>query len=192
MNLFEQVKTIRISFFVMAAAVVAILISLTVILAKNKHQKNKDFAYFKTQLHKIIRNEALEKAINNYSKTKSREYWLIRVTEINKFGEKDHFFDLQKNVSIGRDFNSNNLFVLDEEADTIQCRIELRKETPYIVNVSDTVETHFSFNRKKERQIEKKHILKSHESIRLYNGDSIEFGQTRLVFQVFNSEQGIV
>lgn len=192
MNLFEQAQAIRISFFVMAVAVVAILISLTVILAKNKHQKNKDFAYFKTQLHKIIRNEALEKAINNYSKTKSREYWLIRVTEINKFGEKEHFFDLQKNVSIGRDFNANNLFVLDEEADTIQCRIELRKETPYIINVSGTVETYFSFKSKKGRQIDKKHVLKSGENIRLYNGDSIEFGKTKLLFQVFNSEQGIV
>lgn len=192
MNLFEQAQIMRISFLAVVATVVIALICLIVILVKKKHKKNKELDYFKTQLHKIIRNEALDKAINNYSKEKNREYWLLKVIEINQFGEKEHFFNLKNDVSIGRDFNLNNLFVLDEETDLVQCKIELHKELPYLVNVSTGVESHFFFRKKQNRQLEKKHTIKAGESIRLYSGDSLEFGETRIVFQVFNSNVGIV
>lgn len=192
MNLFERAQIIRIFFFAFVAFVVLALICLVIVFVKQKHKKNKDIDYFKTQLHKIIRNEALEKAINNYSKGKNREYWLVKAIEINQFGEKEHFFNLQNHISIGRDFNSNNLFVLDEEADLIQCKIELHKELPFLVGVSTEVDSCFSFKKKMNRSIDKKQTIKSGETVRLYSGDSLEFGNTKIVFQVFNSSVGIV
>lgn len=192
MNLFEQTQIIRTSFAVIVAVAVAVIICSIFVFARKNHKKNKDLNYFKTHLHKIIRNEALDKAINNYSKGKSREYWLLKAIEINKFGEKEHFFNLQKSVSIGRDFNSNNLFVLDEEVDLIQCKIELHKEHPYVMNVSNKVESRFCFKKKHKRQLEKNHTIKTGESVKLYSGDSLVFGETKIVFQVFNSNSGIV
>ena len=55
-------------FVFILAVLVVILITTIVFLIKKNRDKKKELEYFKTQLHKIIRNEALDKAINNYQK----------------------------------------------------------------------------------------------------------------------------
>lgn len=175
----------------LSVAVLGIVILLAILIRKKRTEK-KELDYFKGQLHKIIRNEALDKALDNYSKSSKQEYWLLKAVEINQFGEKEHFYNLDKNVSIGREFNTNELFVLDENADLNQCRIELYKHAPYIKSVSGSTESSFFFKKKNGRNIEKVHTMKKGELIRIYSGDAVKFGETTIVFHVYNSNYGIV
>lgn len=178
--------------FVLLAFVLVVFIIFAILLIKKNRNKKKEIEYFKTQLHKIIRNEALDKAINNYQKKGDRNYWLLKAVEINRFGEKEHFFNLEKNVSIGKEFQSNDFFVLDEDADMIQCQVSMIKEVPYIVNCSKNVPIFFSYKTKAKRNVSKNHQMNFGESIRLYTGDSVQFGETKIVFYVYNYNRGLV
>ncbi len=177
--------------FMIMLVVVIIVISMVFLIKKNRDKK-KQLEYFKTRLHKIIRNEALDKAINNYQKKGDRNYWLLKAIEINRFGEKEHFFNLEKNVSIGKEFQSNNFFVLDEEADMIQCQVAMIKEVPYVVNCSKNVPLVFSYKNKEKRIVAKNHQMDFGESIKLHTGDSVQFGETKIVFYVYNYNRGLV
>lgn len=192
MDVFDQAQILRIFILVFAVLVVVALIVIVSFMIKKSHSKKKELDYFKSQLHKIIRNEALDKALNNFSNSGSREYWLLKAIEINRFGEKEHFFNIKDTITIGRDFNLNNLFVLDENADLSQCKIELHKEIPFITSVSDTPQTVFSFGKINNRRLEKKHTMRNGEAVRLYSGDSVEFGDTKIVFYLYNSNYGLV
>ena len=193
MNIFEEAQVVRIVFLVIAIIAAVALIAFGIIMiAKNKKKKN-EIKYFKKKLHQTRRNELLNKAIANYSKQKTRNYWLIKIVEINEFGKSEHFYNLNENdISIGRDFNSNNLCIFDEDIDLVQCKIELHKEIPYFINASEKVETVFTMKKKYKRQSEKKHVMRVGESVRLFTMDSVHFGETALEFYLYNTADGIV
>lgn len=172
-----------------SAGVVLILV-IGILLIRRSRRKKKLVEYFKTQLHKIIRNEALDKAINNYQKSGNRNYWLLKAIEINRFGEKEHFFNLEQKVSIGKEFRSSNFFILDEKADNVQCEITMIKEVPHLVNCSKNVEMFFSPKSKTVRK--KKRQLQHEETVTLHTGNSVQFGETKIVFFVYNYNRGLI
>lgn len=173
------------------AAAAILILFISILFIKRIKRKKKLVDYFKTQLHKIIRNEALDKAINNYQKSGNRNYWLLKAVEINRFGEKEHFFNLEQKVSIGKEFRSNNFFILDENADNIQCEITMIKEIPHIANCSKNVEMFFSSKSKNRIIGKKKRQLKCGETVKLHTGNSVQFGETKIVFFVYNYNRGL-
>lgn len=193
MNIFEEAQVVRIVFFVIAAIALAALAAFAIIMAVKSKKKSNEVKYFKKKLHQTQRNELLNKAIANYSKQKNRNYWLVKIVEINQFGRSEHFYNLnERDISIGRDFKSNTLCIFDEEIDLVQCKISLHKEIPYFVNASDKVETLFIMKKKYKRQSEKKHPMRVGESVRLFTLDSVQFGETTLEFYIYNNTDGIV
>lgn len=177
---------------IVLAVMLLVFLALVIFLIKRNRDKKKLSEYFKTQLHKIIRNEALDKAINNYQKNGNRNYWLLKAVEINRFGEKEHFFNLEQKITIGKEFRSNNIFILDEKADNIQCQVSMIKEVPHLVNCSDNVDTFFSAKSRNNMIGAKKRLMKHGETIRLHSGNSVQFGETKIVFYVYNYNRGLV
>ncbi len=193
MDIFAEAKFLKIVFFsVAAAALIALIVFSAFMAVKSKKRSDMEKSFLK-KLHETQRNDLLNKAIANYTKQKNRIYWIIKVVEINKFGSTDHFFNLSdSNVSMGRDFKSNTFCIFDEETDLAQCRVELNKEVPCFVCISDKIETTFAVKKKCKRQIDKKHSMHKDESIRLFSGDRASFGETTLEFYVYNSSMGLV
>lgn len=177
---------------IIVVGIILVVLIPSIILLKIYKEKKKNTDYFKEQLHKIIRNEALNKAINNSTEKKDRNFWLLKAVEINQFGEKEHFFNLENEVCVGKDFSSSNLFVLDEDVDFVQCKIGVKKEKPYIINVSGNVPLVFSYKKRHGREIGKNYSMKLNESIGIYTGDIIQFGETKIVLYVYNYNKGIV
>lgn len=177
---------------VIAVVVVALLLFILIFIIKRNREKKKLCEYFKTQLHKIIRNEALDKAINNHQKNGNRNYWLLKAVEISRFGEKEHFFNLEQKVTIGKEFRANNFFILDENADNLQCQVLMIKEVPHLVNCSENVETFISAKSKNSMIGAKKRLMKHGETIKLHTGNSVQFGETKIVFYVYNYNRGLI
>ena len=193
MNIFAEAQVVRTVFIAVAAvAFAALVFFLILVLVKNKKKKD-EIKYFTKKLHETRRNEILNKAIGDYSKQKTRNYWLIKIVEINQLGQSEHFYNLNEgDVSIGRDFKSNKLCIFDEDIDLVQCKVELHKELPFLINVSEGVETTFVMKKKYKRQASKKHAMRVGESIRLFSLDSVSFGETTLEFYIYNNTMGIV
>ena len=84
------------------------------------------------------------------------------------------------------------LCIFDEDIDVVQCKIELHKELPFIINVSENVETTFIMKKKYKRQSGKKHVMRVGESVRLFTLDSVHSGETTLEFYIYNNTMGIV
>lgn len=193
MDIFKEAQIVRIVFLVIAIIAAAALVVFGIMMAVKNKKKTNEEKYFKKKLHETQRNELLNKAIANYTKQKNRNYWLIKIVEVNQFGRSEHFYNLnEKDISIGRDFKSNTLCIFDEDIDLVQCKIELHKEIPYFINASDKVETVFFMKKKYKRQSEKKHTMRVGESVRLFTTDSVHFGETTLEFYLYNNVEGIV
>lgn len=193
MNIFAEAQIVRVVFIVIAAIAFAALVFFLIFFFSKNKQKKAEVKYFTKKLHETRRNELLNKAIGNYSKQKTRNYWLIKIVEINQLGKSEHFYNLNDgDVSIGKDFKSNTLCILDEDMDNAQCKIELHKELPFLINVSESVETTFVMKKKYKRQIGKKHVMRVGESVRIFTLDSVHFGETTLEFYIYNNTMGIV
>lgn len=193
MNIFQEAQVVRIVFFVIAGIALAALIAFAIAMAIKSKKNKKEVKYFEKKLHETRRNELLNKAIANYSKQKTRNFWLVKIIEINQLGRSEHFYNLNdSDVSIGRDFKSNTLCIFDEDIDLVQCKVGLHKEIPYFTNTSEKVETLFIMKKKYKRQSEKKHQMRAGESIRLFTLDSVQFGETTLEFYIYNNTDGIV
>lgn len=193
MDIFREAQAVRIIFIIIAIIAAAALVCFLVLFFKKRKEYKNEIKYFEKKLHKTMRNDVLNKAISNYSRNRTKNYWLIKIIEENQFGKSEHFYNLNDgDVSIGRDFKSNKLCIFDEDVDVIQCRVEMHKEIPYVVNVAEKVETTFLMKKKYKREFDKKHIMRVGESMRLFTSDAVQFGETTLHFYLYNNNMGIV
>lgn len=192
-DVFSAANTLRIVFIILGAVFFAILIAFVAILLVKRSKSNHLMSYFNKKLCEIKRNEFLDREIKRSSIPISKNYWLIRVVEINQFGEKDHFFNLsEEDFTIGKDFSKNKLYVFDEGAEKVHCKIVFNKEVPGFMNLAENCETVFTFKKKHGRAFKKGHKMRTGETVRLYSFDTVMFGETKLVFYVFNNNLGIV
>lgn len=193
MNIFSAANALRIVFIVLGAVALAGLIAFAVIMLVRRNKYNKLMNYFKKKLREIRKNEFLDREIKRNASPVSKNYWLIRIIEINQFGETDHFFNLSdEDFTIGKDFSKNKLHVFDESAEKVHCKVVFNKEVPGFMNLSENQETVFAFKKKHDRNFKKNHKMRTGETVRLYSYDSVTFGETKLVFYVFNNNLGIV
>ena len=193
MNIFSAANTLRIVFIVLGAIALAGLIVFTVIMLVQRNKYKKLMNYFMKKLCEIRKNEFLDREIKGNSIPISKNYWLIRIIEINQFGETDHFFNLSdEDFTIGKEFSKNKLYIFDEGAEKIHCKIVFNKEVPGFMNLAENQETVFEFKKKHDRTFKKNHKMRTGETVRLYSYDSVMFGETKLVFYVFNNNLGIV
>lgn len=193
MNIFSAANALRIAFIVLGAIALAGLIAFAVIMLVKRNKYKKLMKYFMKKLCEIKKNEFLDREIKGNSIPISKNYWLIRIIEINQFGETDHFFNLSdEDFTIGKDFSKNKLYIFDEGAEKIHCKIVFNKEVPGFMNLAENQETVFEFKKKHDRSFDKIHKMRTGETVRLYSYDSVMFGETKLVFYVFNNNLGIV
>lgn len=169
-----------------------ILIILLISLLKKRKKKKKETAYFLKKLEQIVRNGILERSISCKSGlTRDRNFWLIKIIETNCFGSTEHFYCLSDgDITIGRSFATNRFCLYDEEADNNHCKITLVKDNPVIVNLSNKVTKFISkkrfFRKRKIKRMEKG------ESIRIATNDAVRLGETKLVFYVYCSNDGLI
>ena len=78
-------------------AVIAVFILLVTLRARKK--KTED--YFKENLRKVIRDEAIARALNNYSGSETGNHWLVRINEVSPIDSREHFFTLDAPLTIG-------------------------------------------------------------------------------------------
>lgn len=193
MDVFSAAGALRIVFAVLGALILAGLIVFMIIVLVQKNKNDKLMSYFNKKLCEIKRNEFLDREIKRSSITISKNYWLVRVVEINQFGEREHFFNLSdEDFTVGNDFSKNKLYVFDEGVEKIHCKIVFNKEVPGFMNLAENQETVFMFKKKHGRTLDKRHKMRTGETVRLYSFDSVMIGETKLVFYVFNNNLGIV
>lgn len=193
MNIFTTAVFLRIVMLAVAALSASAALILFIILMSRRSKDRKTQDYFKEQLHHTLRNNILERAINDYQKPGEKNYWLIKIVEINQFGESEHFFNLnEEDFSVGKDFKKNKLCIYDDEVAPVQFKVVLSKEMPAIVNLSEEKQTVFKPKKKYDRNIEKNHVMRNGETLKLHTLDMVSFGETNLLFYVFNNNMGLV
>jgi len=193
MDIFSAASILRIAFLALFVIGVAALVISLIFLFSKRNKAKKTYDYFKKQLHHTMRNNILERALNDYQKQGEKNYWLVKIVEQNQFGESEHFFNLNEgDVTIGKDFRKNKLCIYDDEAASVQCKVVLNKEIPSLMNISEKKETVFKPKKKYDRNITKNHVMRNGETIKLHTFDVVSFGETSLLFYVFNNNQGIV
>lgn len=193
MSVSEKVIALKITLIVLAALAAVGLIAFAVISIKRNYVKKKETAYFISKLHHTVRNDILDRAIADSHGRGESNYWLVRIVEINQFGETEHFFNLNDgDVSIGHDFNSNKLCLFDESIADHQCKVVLSKESPGIMNVSPNGDTVFNIKKKHKRELPKNYVMRESETLKLYTYDSVSFGDTKLVFYLYNNILGLI
>ena len=179
---------------------VAILLGIAFVvfiikLIKANKAKKKEVNAFTKQLHQEMRSDVLDRAIVGTKITSANmlNYWLVKIVEKNRFGDTEHFFNLSEgDVTIGREFSSNKFCIYDELFDDNQCKIILLKEQPALVNLSNTVPAVFVPGRQYKRNIKKDYKMRDGEIIKLYTQDMIIVGDTKLVFFVYSSANGLI
>lgn len=168
-------------------AVIAVFILLVTLRARKK--KTED--YFKENLRKVIRDEAIARALNNYSGSETGNHWLVRINEVSPIDLREHFFTLDAPLTIGREFSLNRLCVYDAKADKRQVRVEVKRNTPVIIGAGQSGETVFFYKKKHGRDIVRRVNLVHGMEINLFTGDRIFFGDTEMTFTLYNEGKGI-
>ncbi len=193
MNAIQKAEIIKVLLVVLAAVALAFLLVCLVAALSRRRKKKKELAYFNQKLHQTMRNDILDKAIQSYHKTGDRNYWLIKVLEVNQFGEREYFYNLsKKNITIGRDFNENSLCVFDESVALKQCQVVYDQEVPSLLNVSNSCPSVFNMKNRHGRSLSKNHAMRTGELIKLHTYDSVSFGETKLIFFVYNNIYGLI
>ena len=172
-----------------SAAAVLIAVFITFIVIRTKRKRTED--YFRDNLRKIIRDEAIARALNNYNGDGISNPWMIRINEISPIDTREHFFTLDVPLTIGREFSLNRLCVYDAKADRRQAHIEVKRNIPMIIGDGQNTETVFSYGRKHGRDIVHKVNLVYGMEMNLFTGDRIFFGDTEMVFTLYNEGKGI-
>lgn len=157
--------------------------------AASKEEKTED--YFKENLRKVIRDEAIARALNNYSGSETGNHWLVRINEVSPIDSREHFFTLDAPLTIGREFSLNRLCVYDAKADKRQVRVEVKRNTPVIIGAGQSGETVFFYKKKHGRDIVRRVNLVHGMEINLFTGDRIFFGDTEMTFTLYNEGKGI-
>lgn len=155
----------------------------------SKEEKTED--YFKENLRKVIRDEAIARALNNYSGSETGNHWLVRINEVSPIDSREHFFTLDAPLTIGREFSLNRLCVYDAKADKRQVRVEVKRNTPVIIGAGQSGETVFFYKKKHGRDIVRRVNLVHGMEINLFTGDRIFFGDTEMTFTLYNEGKGI-
>lgn len=193
MSVTEKVLALKITLIVVAALAAIGLIVFAVISIRKNLTKKKETTYFIGKLHHTVRNDILDRAIADSRSRGERNYWLVRIVEINQFGDTEHFFNLNEgDVTIGHDFNSNKLCLFDESIADLQCKVVLSKEAPGIMNLTTNVDTVFNMKKKHKRDLQKNYVMRESETLKLFTYDSVSFGDTTLVFYVYNNILGLI
>lgn len=190
--LYDNYSYYRFYFSIIFGILGLVIIVTVAVFLIIRWNRNKKIKYFTDQLHQIYCNDALEKALNGYSDKPKENYWLIKIDEVNSFTNKEHFFKMTDSISIGRDFNQNDIHVFDEKADDVQCLIQPGADGPTLEAKSLSVPIVYSCIKKKKRPVSKKHQMTEKEKIRIITGDEVCFGDTKLIFAVFNDKLGLV
>lgn len=94
MSVSEKVIALKISLIVLAALATVGLIAFAVISIRRNYVKKKETTYFISKLHHTVRNDILDRAIADSHGRGESNYWLVRIVEINQFGETEHFLIL--------------------------------------------------------------------------------------------------
>lgn len=170
---------------------VAVLIAVFIFFAAIRTKKKKTEDYFKDNLRKIVRDEAIARALNNYSGDDIGNHWMVRINETSPIDSREHFFTLDVPLTIGREFSLNRLCVYDAKAGKQQVRIEVKRNTPMIIGAGQNSETVFFYGKKHGRDIVHKVNLVHGMEINLFTGDRIFFGDTEMVFTLYNEGKGI-
>ncbi len=168
-------------------AVIAVFILLVTLRARKK--KTED--YFKENLRKVIRDEAIARALNNYSGSETGNHWLVRINEVSPIDSREHCFTLDAPLTIGREFSLNRLCVYDAKADKRQVRVEVKRNTPVIIGAGQSGATVFFYKKKHGRDIVRRVNLVHGMEINLFTGDRIFFGDTEMTFTLYNEGKGI-
>lgn len=143
--------------------------------------------FFRKKLLEVDRVDSLDASID-IGKDPNREKILVHILEQSNITSKEHFFVLDEPLKIGSSTIKNQIFLLDDEADEEQ--FEVFYDGHYVnIKLLSNKACCAEFNGMIKK---KRYITQKNETVSISNNDSICFGKTILIFELFSNRTGIL
>lgn len=177
-------------YIILIVTVLVLLLILTIVLLKKQSKKKKLLKYFEDEYLKILRVDALDRAIiNNGAGNTGPRKILVKIHETSELVDKTYLIDMENPWFIGRKPGPNTICIRgDKTISSIHCSLQVQSDRVFLVDMGSKNLTYYQ----PVRGAKQAWHLPQRGAQMLTTGDRFYVGYTCFEVIIYDSNYGII